>query len=58
MGLGDQDDDVKAISAIISRQFASLNWTDRASADWQAFAADFFCNATSIPQPGLRRHRR
>ncbi len=37
----DQNNDVKTISALIARQFASLNWRAETPADWDAFAADF-----------------
>jgi hypothetical protein len=47
--MGDQGDDLKAINAVISRQFASLNWRAGTSADWAAFAADFSSNATLYP---------
>lgn len=43
------DADVKAIEAIIARQFASLNWTPTTSGDWQAFGADFHPTASLYP---------
>ncbi len=42
-------DDVRAIEALIARQFGSLTWTPGASADWDAFAADFFPEASLYP---------
>jgi hypothetical protein len=47
-GLG-HDDDRRAIEAIIERQFGSLNWLPGRSADWQAFTADFFPDASLYP---------
>jgi Domain of unknown function (DUF4440) len=41
--------DRRAIEAIIERQFASLGWSPGRSADWQAFAADFFPDASLYP---------
>jgi hypothetical protein len=43
------DDDVRAIEALIARQFASLSWGPGASGDWAAFAADFFPGASLYP---------
>lgn len=45
----DQSDDTAAIRGLIARQFASLNWTEGTSGDWQAFAADFHPDATLYP---------
>jgi hypothetical protein len=45
----DIQDDRRAIEAIIARQFASLGWSPVRSADWQAFAADFFVDASLYP---------
>ncbi len=42
-------DDVRAIEGLIARQFGSLTWTPGVSADWDAFAADFFPEATLYP---------
>jgi hypothetical protein len=42
-------DDIRAIEAIIARQFASLCWGPDAAADWTSFAADFFPGATLYP---------
>ncbi len=37
----DTGDDIRAIEAIVRRQFDSLNWREGTSAEWRAFAADF-----------------
>ena len=42
-------DDVRAIEALIARQFASLSWAPGTSADWDGFAADFFPEASLYP---------
>jgi hypothetical protein len=42
-------DDRRAIEALIARQFASLNWTPQAPADWRGFAADFAPGALLYP---------
>jgi Domain of unknown function (DUF4440) len=44
-----ENHDRRAIEAIIERQFASLGWSPGRSADWQAFAADFFPDASLYP---------
>jgi hypothetical protein len=49
MEMIDRGEDVKAIEAVISRQFASLNWRDGTSAEWTAFAADFSPTAALYP---------
>ena len=41
--------DVEAIQALIARQFGSLSWTPETSADWNAFATDFFPEASLYP---------
>lgn len=41
--------DVRAIRALIARQFASLCWTPEGSADWEAFRADFHPEASLWP---------
>ena len=45
----EQSDDVRAIEALVARQFASLNWVPGTSADWDAFAADFYPDASLYP---------
>jgi hypothetical protein len=45
----ENNDDSRAIAAIIERQFASLGWLPGKSADWQAFTADFFPDASLYP---------
>lgn len=42
------DDDVKAIAAVIARQFASLSWSESRGGDWDAFAADFVPGAVLV----------
>jgi ketosteroid isomerase-like protein len=42
-------DDVEAIEAVITRQFASLSWTPGTPADWDRFAADFLPEASLYP---------
>lgn len=42
-------DDLSAIAALIGRQFASVSWSSGKPADWQAFAADFFRDASLYP---------
>jgi hypothetical protein len=44
-----ENDDRRAIAAMITRQFASLGWAPGRSADWRAFAADFFPDASLYP---------
>lgn len=39
------DEDVRAIEALIDRQFASLSWARGEPADWERFAADFVDDA-------------
>ena len=43
------EEDTRAIQELVARQFASLNWSPEASADWHAFAADFHSEATLYP---------
>jgi hypothetical protein len=45
----DYSDDVRAIEALIGRQFASLTWTPDRPGDWDLFAADFFPDAALYP---------
>jgi ketosteroid isomerase-like protein len=49
MERSDDDDDVSAIAALVARQFASVSWSPAVPADWQAFAADFFQDASLYP---------
>jgi ketosteroid isomerase-like protein len=49
MEIDEQSDDIRAIKALIHRQFASLNWTPETPADWNAFAADFYPDASLFP---------
>ena len=46
---GEEHDDVRAIERLIARQFGSLTWTPETSANWGAFAADFFPEASLYP---------
>ena len=41
----DTEDDVRAIRALFTRQFAALSWRDGEAGDWDAFAADFLPGA-------------
>jgi ketosteroid isomerase-like protein len=45
----DQGDDIRAIEAIIARQFQSLNWTPAKPGDWDTFAGDFYPDASLFP---------
>lgn len=45
---GDSDD-IRAIDALMARQFQSAQWTRGRSADWTAFAADYFPGAPLYP---------
>ena len=40
-----EESHLRAIQAVIARQFRSLNWTPQTSGDWKTFAADFFPSA-------------
>jgi hypothetical protein len=53
----DQAQDLKAIKAVIARQFASLEWRPGTTADWNGFAADFFPDASLYPaaRPATRQ---
>ena len=42
-------DDREAISAIIERQFGSLNWSPTTPANWNAFVGDFVPGASLYP---------
>jgi Putative lumazine-binding len=50
-------DDIRAIEALIARQFASLNWGPETSAAWTTFAADFSRDASlySAARPAKRQ---
>ena len=43
------DDDVRAIEALVTRQFASMNWRTGGGVDREAFAADFHADARLFP---------
>ncbi len=49
MQTDDHGNDIRAIEAVITRQFASVNWTPATTPDWTAFAADFFPDASLYP---------
>ncbi len=49
MQTDEHGDDVRAIEGLIARQFGSLTWTTETPANWDAFAADFFPEATLYP---------
>jgi hypothetical protein len=42
-------EDVRAIEAIIARQFGSLSWDPNTEGKWATFAADFHPDATLFP---------
>lgn len=46
MNADNHSDDIRAIEAIIVRQFGSLNWGAEDSAKWDEFADDFFPGAS------------
>ena len=50
-------DDVRAIERLIARQFGSLTWTPETSANWDAFAADFFSEASLYPAARPAQHQ-
>jgi hypothetical protein len=41
--------DIRAIEAIIDRQFGSLNWKSGGGGDWHVFAGDFHPEASLFP---------
>lgn len=49
MDTGNDRDDVRAIEALIARQFHSLTWSPGGEGDWRKFAADFVPEATLYP---------
>ncbi len=49
MASKNETDDVRAIEAIIDRQFRSLEWAEGQEADWVAFTGDFHADATLFP---------
>ena len=49
MAIPDQNDDVRAIDALISAHFQGLRWTPTTRADWTTFAADFLTDASLFP---------
>ena len=53
----DTESDIRAIEAIIARQFASLKWRPGTPGDWTAFAADFRPGAALYPSARPARRR-
>lgn len=49
MSTGDDSDDIRAIGAIIARQFEAMNWSPAAPPDWSSFTADFIPGAHLFP---------
>jgi ketosteroid isomerase-like protein len=49
VGTDDHSADVRAIEALIARQFGSLGWSPGTPAAWEAFAADFYPDAALYP---------
>ncbi len=49
MASKNETDDVRAIEAIIDRQFQSLGWSKGRDGDWATFTADFHADATLYP---------
>lgn len=47
--MASDEDDIKAIRTVVARQFKSLCWQPGTSAEWDAFAADFFPGALLYP---------
>ncbi len=43
------DDDTQAIRALIAAHFQGLRWTPTEAADWSAFSADFWPDASLFP---------
>ena len=44
-----ETDDARDIEEIVDRQFASLEWSNERSADWDAFMRDFHTEALLFP---------
>ena len=49
MNAEDDSGDIRAIEAVIARQFGAMNWSPEAPPDWAAFAVDFFPGAALFP---------
>lgn len=49
MAKGPVTEDVRAIKAIIDRQFRSLEWSKDRDGDWATFARDFLPDAVLYP---------
>jgi hypothetical protein len=57
MASNNHGDDIRAIEAVISRQFSSLSWASGATADWQVFTADFLPSALLYPAARPLKHQ-
>ena len=49
MNIDEHSEDLRAIQALIARQFGSLSWSPGKSADWEVFATDFYPDAALYP---------
>ncbi len=49
MAILSENDDVRAINALIGAHFQGLHWTPTTHADWTTFAADFLPDASLFP---------
>lgn len=49
MAILDENDDIRAIKALIGAHFRGLLWTPTQRADWATFAADFLPDASLFP---------
>lgn len=49
MAILDENDDIRAIKALIGAHFRGLRWTPTQRADWATFAADFLPDASLFP---------
>ncbi len=43
------EDDIRAIENVITRQFGAMNWSADSPPDWTAMAADFHADAALFP---------
>ena len=49
MNAEEDSGDIRAIAAVIARQFGAMNWSPDSPPDWDAFAVDFFPDAALFP---------
>ena len=49
MQTGEHESDVRAIEALVARQFTSLSWAPDRTAAWDDFTGDFFPDAALYP---------